>query len=67
MKLGSDRADPSGAKAPDGPAYPYDGCRGKTASFLCPERGRRIPGGVEGVVPALWTIHGVNPRKVLRV
>ncbi|MPC57995.1 hypothetical protein E2C01_051987 [Portunus trituberculatus] len=25
---GSDRAGPSGAKAPEGLAYPYDGCRG---------------------------------------
>ena len=40
---GSDRADLSGAKAPEGPAYRYDGCRGKPAGALCPERGGRTP------------------------
>ena len=34
---GSDRADLLGAKAPEGPAYRYDRCRGKPAGSLCPE------------------------------
>ena len=40
---GSDRADLSGAEAPQGPDYRYGGCRGKPAGALCPERGGRIP------------------------
>ena len=40
---GSDSADPLGAKAPEGPTYRYDRCRGKLVGSLCPERGRRAP------------------------
>ncbi|MPC62255.1 hypothetical protein E2C01_056338 [Portunus trituberculatus] len=39
----SDHANPSGAKAPEGLAYPYDRCRGKLARSLCLERDGRIP------------------------
>ncbi|MPC41361.1 hypothetical protein E2C01_034951 [Portunus trituberculatus] len=39
----SDHADPSGAKAPEGHAYPCDGCRGKPVRSLCSERDGRIP------------------------
>ncbi|MPC53732.1 hypothetical protein E2C01_047632 [Portunus trituberculatus] len=41
--LGSNHANPLGANAPQGPAYQYDGCRGKLTRSLCRERDGRIP------------------------
>ena len=72
----SNHADPLGAKAPEGPTYPYDRCRGKPAGFLCPEKGGGTPhlisdigdaGGVADVAPAHQTIPGVNLQRVLHV
>ncbi|MPC61063.1 hypothetical protein E2C01_055126 [Portunus trituberculatus] len=52
---GSDHADTLDAKAPEGHAYLYEGCKGKSATSLCPERNRRIPfkgaGRVADMVP----------------
>ena len=70
---GSDRADLSGAKAPEGPAYRYDGCL-REPCVLNGAGGPPSPtaefggaGGAADVAPARWTAPGVNLRRVLRV